>query len=81
MTQEEKAIEISEKPAQYETDFNQETTIRLQRYNAAMLMAEWMVDKACKEYCKQCDTKECEDYESDTCNWLKKFRQAMKGGK
>lgn len=41
MTNEEKAIEISEKHAQYETDFNQETTIRLQRYNAAMLMAEW----------------------------------------
>ena len=41
MTNVEKAIEISEKPAQYGTDFNQETTIRLQRYNAAMLMAEW----------------------------------------
>lgn len=45
MTNEEKAREISEKPAQYETDFNQETTIRLQRYNAAMLMANWKEQK------------------------------------
>lgn len=77
MTNEEKAIEISEKPAQYETDFNQETTIRLQRYNAAMLMAEWMVDNACKEYCKQCDIKECEDFCSDTCIWLQKFKKIL----
>ena len=37
----EKAIEISESPEKYITDFNKETEIRLQRYNAAMLMAEW----------------------------------------
>lgn len=36
-----KAIEISEQPAHYDADFDKETTIRLQRYNAAMLMAEW----------------------------------------
>ena len=52
MTNEEKAKEISEKPAQYETDFNQETTIRLQRYNAAMLMAEWKEQQMMNEFRK-----------------------------
>lgn len=41
MTNVEKAIEISNAPAVYMTDFNLEKTIELQRYNAAMLMAEW----------------------------------------
>lgn len=35
------ADEISKIVVKYETDFNKETEIRLQRYNAAMLMAEW----------------------------------------
>lgn len=37
----EKADEISMFAAMYENDFDKKTEIRLQRYNAAMLMAEW----------------------------------------
>ena len=55
MTNLDKAIEISESPAQYDIPFNdesingkntnKETIIRLQRYNAAMVMAKWKDDK------------------------------------
>lgn len=38
---------------------------------------EKMIEKACKAYCKICDTRECEDFETDTCDWLKKFRKEM----
>ena len=40
-----KADEISKLPARYEIRFCNETEIRLQRYNAAMLMAEWKDDE------------------------------------
>lgn len=46
-------------------------------------MIEWneqqMIEKSCAAFCKVCDTKECEDFGSDTCNWLQKFKQVMKG--
>lgn len=44
-------------------------------------MAKWKDDQACAAYCKCCDTRECEDYESDTCDWLEKFKKVLKGGR
>lgn len=50
-------------------------------YKAAMEMAEWKDEQAAAAYCKCCDTRECEDYESDTCDWLEKFKKVLKGGR
>lgn len=41
MTNEEKARVLSVNFAKYETKFREEIMIKLQRYNSAMLMAEW----------------------------------------
>lgn len=43
-------------------------------------MAEWKDNQAAAAYCQCCDTRECEDYESDTCDWLEKFKKMLKGG-
>lgn len=56
-------------------------TSELDCYKAAMEMAEWKDNQAAAAYCKCCDTRECEDYESDTCDWLEKFKKILKGGK
>lgn len=78
MTNEEKAQELCEKHRRYNPPCSS-----LECYLSALEMAKWkeqkMIEKSCAAFCKVCDTKECEDYESDTCNWLKKFKQAMKG--
>lgn len=49
--------------------------------DALIKMAEWKDNQAAAAYCKCCDTRECEDYESDTCDWLEKFKKILKGGK
>lgn len=84
----ERSIEISRIPAVYETDFNLDKTIELQRYNAAMLMAEWkeqqLIDKAC-EWLKDNANDYLDWYDWERC-WVDKdelvydFKKAMKGG-
>ena len=81
MTNEEKARTLSLQDHLTNDDYalcpSNDTIIRLNAYGAAMKMAEWKDEKACASFCKVCDTKECQDYGSDTCNWLQKFKKAL----
>lgn len=71
MTNEEKASELAH-------DFF-ETSVWHNDVKAALIkMAEWKDNQAAAAYCKCCDTRECEDYESDTCDWLEKFKKVLK---
>lgn len=56
-------------------------TAALIAQQSAMEMAKWKDNQAAAAYCKCCYTRECEDYESDTCDWLEKFKKILKGGK
>ena len=81
----EKAIEISKTPAVYGTEFDLEKTIELQRYNAAMLMAQWKQEQMIEYLYKNIQSL-LEDYgvseasaDIATQLFLANFKQAMKG--
>lgn len=42
---------------------------------AAMIAMQWKDEQAVKAFCKICTTRECEDYETDTCNWKEYFEK------
>lgn len=47
-------------------------------FDGAISQRKIDIDKACKAYCKVCDTKECEEYGCiGECDWVEHFRDTL----